>query len=57
VRPGRLSFAGHGGANALSFEGLVGRRLLPLGRYTATFTASNAHGTASPVALTFTIVG
>lgn len=57
VRPGRLSFAGHGGANALSFDGLVGRHLLPLGRYTATFTASNAHGQASPVALTFTIVG
>jgi hypothetical protein len=57
VRPGRLSFAGHGGANALSFDGLVGRRLLPLGRYTASFTATNAHGQASPVALTFTIVG
>jgi len=57
VPPARLSFAGHGGANALSFEGLVGRHLLPLGRYSATFTASNAHGQASPVALTFTIVG
>jgi hypothetical protein len=56
VRPARLSFTGHGGANAVSFEGVVGRRLLPLGRYTASFTASNAHGQASPVALTFTII-
>ncbi len=57
VSPGRLSFAGHAGANAVSFDGLVGRHLLPLGQYTARFTASNAHGQATPVGLTFTIVG
>ena len=48
VSPGRLSFAGHAGANAVSFDGLVGRHLLPLGRYTARFTATNAHGQATP---------
>ena len=57
VSPGRLSFAGHAGANAVSFDGLVGRHLLPLGRYTARFTASNAHGQATPARLAFTIVG
>jgi hypothetical protein len=54
---GRLSFAGHAGANAVGFDGLLGRHLLPLGRYTARFTASNAHGQATPASLTFTIVG
>ena len=57
ARPGRLSFAGHAAANALSFEGLIGRHLLPLGRYTARFTATNAHGHATPAPITFTIVG
>jgi hypothetical protein len=57
VRPGRLSFAGHAGANAISFEGLLGRHLLPLGQYTATFVASNVHGQATPAALMFKIVG
>lgn len=57
VRPGRLSFAGHAAANALSFDGVLGRRALPLGRYTARFSASNAQGQATPVELTFTIVG
>jgi len=54
---GKLSFAGHAGANAVSFEGVLGRRVLPLGRYTARFTASNAQGSATPGVLTFTIVG
>ncbi len=57
VSPGRLSFAGHAGANAVSFDGVLGRHLLPLGKYVARFTASNALGQATPVALTFTIVG
>ena len=54
---GKLSFAGHAGANAVSFEGVLGRRVLPLGRYTARFAASNAQGSATPGVLTFTIVG
>ena len=57
VRPGRLAFAGHAGANAVSFDGLLGRHALPLGKYTARFAASNALGQATPVALAFTIVG
>ena len=57
VSPGRLSFAGDAGANAVSFDGLLGRHLLPVGQYAARFTASNAHGQATPVGLTFTIVG
>jgi hypothetical protein len=55
--PGRLSFAGHAGANAVSFDGVLGHRLIPLGHYTARFAAANVHGNAAPVALTFTIVG
>jgi hypothetical protein len=54
---GRLSFAGHAGANAVSFDGVLGHRLIPLGRYTARFAAANSHGNATPVTLTFTIVG
>ena len=57
VGPRRLSFPGHAGANAVSFDGVVGGRLLPLGQYTARFTASNAQGQATPVTLAFTIVG
>jgi len=57
VHPGRLSFVGPAGANAVSFDGLLGRHLLPLGQYNARFTASNAHGQATPVGLAFTIVG
>jgi hypothetical protein len=53
----RLSFAGHAGANARSFDGLVGGKRLPFGQYTARFAASNAHGQATPAALAFTIVG
>ena len=54
---GKLSFAGHAGANAVSFEGVLGRRVLPLGRYTARFAASNAQGSATPGVLAFAIVG
>jgi len=57
VRPGKLSFAGQSGANALSFEGVIGRHRFPVGRYTARFSASNAGGTAAPATLGFTIVG
>jgi hypothetical protein len=57
LRPGRLSFAGHVGANAVSFDGLLGGHLLPVGQYTARFTATDAHGQATPTTLTFTIVG
>jgi hypothetical protein len=57
VHPGRLAFPGHAGANAIGFDGLLGRHLLPLGQYTARFTASNAHGQATPATVTFKIVG
>ena len=54
---GQLSVAGHAGANAVGFDGRLGRHLLPLGRYSASFTASNADGQSTPVVLSFTIVG
>jgi hypothetical protein len=57
VRPRSLSFGGHAGANAVSFDGRLRGHRLPLGRYTARFAASNAHGRATPATLTFTIVG
>jgi hypothetical protein len=57
VSPAPLTFAGHSGANAMSFDGLLGGHLLPLGRYTARFAASNARGQSNPAVLSFTIVG
>lgn len=54
---GQLSLAGRAGANAVGFDGRIGRRQLSLGHYSARFTASNAHGRSTPVVLSFTIVG
>jgi hypothetical protein len=53
-----LSFAGHAGVNAVSFQGRTSRsRKLQLGAYTLVITASNAaHQHSSPRRLSFTIV-
>ena len=52
-----LSFAGHAGANKVSFQGRVSptRKLAP-GHYTLVITATNPAGRSAPVALGFTIV-
>lgn len=57
LNAGRLSFAAHAGANAVSFDGLLGLHLLALGRYTARVIATNARGQSTPAVLSFTIVG
>ena len=54
---GKLSFAGHGGVNKVSFQGRISRsRELKPGNYTLTITAINAEGTHSASeSLRFTI--
>jgi hypothetical protein len=55
---GTLSFAGHNGANKVSFQGRLSRsKKLKPGRYTLVITATNAAGQRSqPKSLSFTIV-
>jgi hypothetical protein len=58
ISAGALTFAGHPGANALTFQGKLsaGKRLVP-GRYTVTILATNSRGQRSAGStLGFTIV-
>jgi hypothetical protein len=58
VTAGTLSFAGHGGANRVSFQGLISRtKKLAPGAYTVVISAANsANQTARSRGLGFTIV-
>ena len=58
VTDGTLSFAGHSGANRVSFQGLLSRtKKLKPGGYTLVISATNsAHQTATSHGLAFTIV-
>ena len=56
VNRGALSFAGHSGANKVSFQGrLSSSQKLPPGRYTVVLVATNSAGQSATRALSFTI--
>jgi hypothetical protein len=55
VARGTLSINGVPGANAVSFDGRVGKHSLPAGRYVLTFVATAGGLTTRPQSLVFTI--
>ncbi|HET6448265.1 MAG TPA: hypothetical protein VFG31_04075, partial [Conexibacter sp.] len=55
IRP-PLSRAGRAGANAIPFNGRIGRRALAPGRYRATLTATAAGSAGPPRSVGFTVV-
>jgi hypothetical protein len=53
---GKLTFAGHAGANVVSFDGwLSSHKRLASGRYAVTLRAANAAGRSSVARLAFTV--
>lgn len=56
VSAGVLTLNAHAGSDRIAFDGRVGARTLKLGRYTATFVATNSAGKSQSRSLGFTIV-
>jgi hypothetical protein len=57
VASATLTVIGHGGIIKVRFAGRISRsKILALGTYTVTITATNAAGRSAPVRLNFTIL-